>query len=161
MHPDLDESGGGLTYRHLLLAPLAACVTFALGLLVAFGMYMGGGAIPGKLASPYAEMFGAWWGLFGPLVLAPLLETLVLLLLYRGASSLKIRPVSALFLSAAIFSLLHARLWWGWGVIAFLPSVVLLLPFHFSRGNLRAYLFSALTHFFHNSYVLLFSAVVS
>ena len=136
------------------LAPIISLASFSAGLLAVFALRSINVSMPEKNSDSYSAILGEWWEIFGSLLFAPAIETLILLALYLVVST-KFRKSSAIFISATIFSALHGMTWWGWGVIAFIPSVILLIPFSLNIGKGRAYLFSALIHAFHNFYVLM------
>jgi len=121
---------------------------------------LGGVDFPAKDPSTYAARFGAGWEVLGAIVFAPLVETLILFVFYQLLSA-RLGVLQTVVISAAFFSALHGGTWWGRAVIAFFPSIVLLVPFSLGMGKGKSYLLSALIHAFHNCYALLLAVVVS
>lgn len=97
----------------------------------------------------------------GIVLVSPLVETLVLAMLYL-LSRLIFGSVASAWLAGSILAALHALVWWGWAVIVLVPCLLFAAPFAASSGSIeRGFMRSFITHSLHNAYVFLVMLVAT
>lgn len=100
-------------------------------------------------ASGYALLF------LGLVFVSPVVETLILAIIYSLSRLFFNSLVSTCFAAVAMASL-HALVWWGWAVIVLVPFILFAVPFSVSSDTVeKKFIYSLMTHFFHNFYVFL------
>ncbi|WP_155944727.1 hypothetical protein [Pseudoxanthomonas sp. Root630] len=91
----------------------------------------------------------------GLVFFSPLVETLVLAILYSLSRFFFNSLVSTCFAAVALASL-HALVWWGWAVIVLVPFMLFAIPFSVSSDTIeKKFMYSLMMHSFHNFYVFL------
>lgn len=99
---------------------------------------------PGELALTY----------FGLVIFSPLVETFVLAVLFR-ICAYKLTYHYSKAIAALIIALSHGLVWWGWALVMIVPFQIFAGPFgRYDLTFQQAYVRSAMTHAFHNLYVL-------
>lgn len=126
--------------------PVAALISFCSSLLLAIAIMSIAGDVSAYARAAPADMVDV----FGLIVLAPIIETLLLWFLVVSLSKFINNMVCACIIGALLISVVHGIFSIIQALLVFIPFVVFCTPFFDGRIGRKQILISALIHSFHN-----------
>ena len=129
--------------------PVAALISFSSTILVAVAIRSIAGDVSAYARAAPADIIN----LFGLIVLAPAIETLLLSFLVVSLSKLINNMIYACIIGALLISVVHGIFSIIQAFLVFIPFVVFFTPFFDGRIDRKSILISALIHSFHNSLI--------
>ena len=138
--------GWFLTFKWV---PVAALISFSSTILVAIAMRSIAGDVSAYSRAAPADIID----LFGVIVLAPIIETLLLSFLVVSLSELINNMIYACIIGALLISVVHGIFSIIQAFLIFIPFIVFCTPFFGGQIGRKSLLISSLIHSFHNSLI--------
>lgn len=130
-------------------------LSFACAVTVMFALYWTG-AIAGNLSdNDKLAPISLFWTFFGLIIFAPIVETLILAVLFKVTSSFLDMRLAAVF-SGLIVAAGHSIIYWAWGLIVLLSFMIYSAPFASSHIAFKERIAKSwLAHTVHNTLAFL------